>query len=119
MEKENIVGKIGSAIDAAKKPNLIARFLGLISYLNILCVVPIILKSKSNFIRFHARQGVVLFIAEIISTLIVIIPFIGPFIGVIGWIICTVFSLMGLIRAAGGQEWKMPILNKFTKKVRF
>ncbi len=118
MEKENIVEKIGSAIEAAKKPNLVARFLGLISYLGILCVIPIILKSKSGFIRFHARQGLVLFIAEIVFTLIWIIPFIGWFIGFIGWIICFVFSLTGLVKAIAGQEWKMPVLYRFTKKIR-
>ena len=119
MEKENIVEKIGSAIDAAKKPKLIAKFLGLISYLGILCVIPIILKSKSNFIRFHTRQGMVLFISEIIFTLIWIIPFVGWFIGFVGWIICFIFSLVGIIKAITGQEWKMPVLHRFTKKVRF
>lgn len=119
MEKENIVEKIDSVIESVKKPNLIARFLGLISYLGILCVIPIILKSKSGFIRFHARQGLVLFIAEIIFTLIWIIPLIGWLIGFIGWIICFVFSLIGLTRAIAGQEWKMPVLHRFTKKIRF
>ena len=119
MEKENIVEKIGSVIDSAKKPNLVAKFLGLISYLGILCVIPVILKSKNDFIRFHARQGFVLFIAEIVFTLIWIIPFIGWLVGFIGWIICFVFSLIGLFKAITGQEWKMPVLYRFTKKIRF
>ena len=119
MEKKNIVEKIGSAIEATKKPNLIAKFLGAISYLGVLCLIPVILKSKNNFVRFHAAQGIILFIAEIIFTLIWIIPFIGLFIGFLGWILWSIFCLIGLINSIAGREWELPVLHSFTKRIRF
>ncbi len=119
MGEENIIEKISSAIDATKKPGVLPRFLAAISYLGVLCLAPIILKVKNDYVRFHARQGLILFIAEIVFILIWVIPFVGVIIGFIGWIICFVFSLMGLVNGIAGREWKVPVLHRFTSKVRF
>ncbi|MBL7141668.1 hypothetical protein ISS21_01045 [Patescibacteria group bacterium] len=118
METENIVQKIESAVGAVKRPGLVARFLSAISYLGILCLAPIILKAKNDYVRFHARQGLVLFIAEIIFTLIWIIPLVGWVIGFIGWLLCFVLAIIGLIRTIAGREWIIPLLGKIAKKIR-
>lgn len=119
MTAENIIEKIGSAVEAAKRPGLVSRFLAAISYLGILCLVPIILRTKNDYVRFHARQGLVLFIVEIIFTLIWVIPFIGWVIGFLGWLLCFVLSVLGLVKTVAGREWRIPILNKFATKIRF
>ncbi|MBI5144164.1 MAG: zinc ribbon domain-containing protein, partial [Candidatus Omnitrophica bacterium] len=36
----------------------------ILSYLWILCLVPLILKKENRFAMFHAKQGLVLFIGE-------------------------------------------------------
>ncbi|MEA3293262.1 MAG: hypothetical protein U9P88_02280, partial [Patescibacteria group bacterium] len=41
--------------------------LAIISYLGIFCLVPLLLKEKNDFVKFHAKQGLVLFIGEFIS----------------------------------------------------
>ena len=42
------------------------KYVAAISYLWILCFVPLFLKKKSKFAQHHAKQGLVLFIAEIL-----------------------------------------------------
>lgn len=119
MGEKNVIEKIGSVIEATKKPGVFPRFLAAISYLGVLCLAPIILKVKNDYVRFHARQGLLLFIAEIVFILIWVIPFIGLVFGLIGWIICIVLSLIGLVNGIAGREWKVPVLHRFTNKVRF
>lgn len=118
MNTEDITQKIGSMVEAVKKPGPIARVLSAISYLGILSLVPIMLRTKNDYVRFHARQGLLLFIAEIVFTLIWIIPFVGWVIGFLGWILCFVFAIIGFVRSLFGRRWKIPVLNKFVGKVK-
>lgn len=118
MTEENIIEKIDSAVEAVKKQGVLSRFLAAISYLGVLCLLPVVLRVKNEYVRFHARQGLILFIAEIVFTLIWVIPFIGWIIGFIGWITCFIISLAGLVNGIAGQEWKIPVLYRLTNKVR-
>jgi len=46
-----------------------------LSYVWILCLVPLFLKKNSKFCQFHAKQGLLLFIVEVIGMVIFPIPF--------------------------------------------
>ena len=81
MEIKNIGEKIESTMQSIKKPSIVKRIMSAISYIGILSLLPIVLRPKSEYVRFHARQGLALFITEIIFTLIWIIPLIGWVIG--------------------------------------
>lgn len=79
-----------------------------VSYLWILWIVPLLLKRNSNYVQFHAKQGMVLFVAEIISGLI---PVIGWLIG----LILIIFAVLGVLEALAGRFWELPILGKYVK----
>lgn len=95
------------------------NILAIISYIGILCLVPILMKEKDEFVKFHAKQGLVLFIAEVATLLISWIPILGWFIGFILWIIWVVLSLIGIINAVGGKQVPLPVIGKFAKKFKF
>jgi len=95
------------------------NILAIISYIGVLCLVPILMKEKDVFVKFHAKQGLVLFIAEIATMLIAWIPILGWFIGFIAWIIWVVLSLMGIMNAAGGKQIPLPLIGKFAEKFKF
>jgi uncharacterized membrane protein len=119
MEKDNVVHKIESVVAATKNKRIIVRLLGAIAYLGVFCLIPLIIKSKNDFIRFHARQGLILFLAEIIFTLILIIPFFGWLISLLGWFVCGLVSITAIIKTLQGKSWKIPVLNKFSYKINF
>ena len=48
-----------------------------LSYVGILCFVPLFLKRNSKFAQFHAKQGLLLFLVKIVGWIIFAIPFIG------------------------------------------
>ena len=91
---------------------------GVISYLWILCLIPILMKKKSEFIKFHSRQGFILLIIEIALGVIGIIPLIGQIIYALGMILCTVLSIVCIVQVLTGKKWAIPVLSKLVDKVR-
>lgn len=66
--------KSSSAKASADKDIEANKTLAALSYAWILCLVPLLGRRDSKFAQFHAKQGLVLFIIEIIAGLI----FLGP-----------------------------------------
>ncbi len=95
--------------------NLIA----ILSYIGILFLIPLLAAKDSPFAQFHAKQGLVLFIAEIATMLIAWIPIIGWLIGFIAWIIWLVLGIIGIINVVSGNQKPLPIIGGFAKKFKF
>ena len=70
----------------------------ILSYLWVLCLIPILLKKDDKLIMFHAKQGLILFIAEAAFCIIGIIPFLGWLIAKIGIFVCGILSLGGIVQ---------------------
>ena len=63
-----------------------------IGYLGILCFVPLLLKKDSPYAQFHGKQGLVLFIAEVVLFFINIIPVLGQLV----WLFASIVFLKKL-----------------------
>jgi uncharacterized membrane protein len=84
-----------------------------LSYIWILCLVPLLGKKNSKFAQFHAKQGLVLFIIESIAGLLVWFPFFGQLI----MLILIVISVMGIVKTYNGEWWKIPFIYEWSKKI--
>lgn len=88
------------------------KLFGILSYLGILWLVGL-LAGKTEFTKFHANQGLVLFIADIIVGIAAVIPFVGWFIiGPVGGIAVFVFMILGIVNAAQGNMKPLPLIGK-------
>jgi len=85
---------------------------GAIAYLGILCLIPLLAKKDSPFAQFHAKQGLVLFIIEIVGWVIFWIPFIGWILMVVVYVV----ALVGLIQALMGKKWRIPGVAAIAEK---
>lgn len=83
-----------------------------LSYAWILCLVPLLGKRKSKFAQFHAKQGLVLFIAELVGSLLFWFPFFGQLL----MLIFVVVSILGIYKALSGEWWKIPYVYSWSKK---
>lgn len=92
------------------------KAVAMLSYLWILFLIPLFLKQDSKFCMYHAKQGLVLFIAWLVVALISIVPFLGWLLGFIGAVILLVLTIMGIIKSLNGEYWEMPWLGKYAKK---
>ena len=90
-----------------------------LSYLGILLLIPLLAKKDNKFCKYHAKQGLVLLIAEIIVSIVFVIPILGWIVGVLGYIFVWIMAIMGIIQSATGKYWKMPLLGGFAEKFYF
>jgi len=81
----------------------------ILSYLWILCLVPLLTKKDSEFVQHHAKQGLILFIASLFT--------IVPFFGQILTIILIIVSVIGIIKAHNGERWEIPLVHDWSKKI--
>ena len=89
------------------------KIIAAIGYVWILCLVPLILKKDSKFAQYHAKQGLVLFIIEVIGSFVFWIPLIGWLLG----IFVLVLAILGVVKALQGEYWEMPIVHDLSKKL--
>lgn len=99
------------------------KLYGILSYIGILWLVPVIAGAvkTSEFAKFHANQGVVLFIFEvavsIAAGLLNHIPLLGLIISLVLWaadIFLLVLAIMGIVAACQGQTKKLPLIGEFS-----
>lgn len=81
----------------------------------ILFFLPLIVCPDSRYARFHANQGLCLFITSIAGTfLFSIIPFLGWFLLLpLFSIAVLVFAIIGLLNGLGGKTKELPLIGKF------
>lgn len=111
--------------------------ISVLSYLGLLFLVPYFAAQKSGFARFHAKQGLVLFIFEfatnaIMSILKAILKAMYNVYGIFSWVRIpyTVLSLIhslfglaalalaiiGIINVVQGKAKELPFIGKFASK---
>lgn len=89
----------------------------ILAYLWVLCLIPVLMKKDDVSVKFHARQGLMLFIIEVALGIIGIIPFLGVLVSRVGGLVCLVLSVMGIINVLKGKEWKIPYVGDWAEKM--
>lgn len=89
--------------------------MSILAYIGILFLVPLLACKESKFAKFHANQGLILFIIDIIAG--AIIATIGQII-IIGWIIDLALGLsilaciiLGIINTSNGKAKELPFVG--------
>lgn len=93
-----------------------------LSYLFVLFLVPLLLRRKSYFSRMHAKQGLAMFVFEImifvLSPLFYAIPFLGTFFIWLFYFISIVVCVWGIMRALNEKIFIVPILGKYFERIK-
>ncbi len=95
-----------------------ASIYAILSYVWVLCLVPLLLKKDNKFVMFHAKQGLMLFIVEVGLSIIGIVPILGQIVGTLGTLVCGLLSLVGIVQVLMGNEWKMPVIHEWAEKIK-
>lgn len=115
MEEKKTTETVPSEEETIEEGKIFA-FLG---YWGILFLIPILAKKDNRFAVFHGKQGLVLFIFEIIIGILGMIPILGWFIiRPIGYIFCFIVAIMGMVQSLSGKYWKMPWLGQYAEKIK-
>lgn len=115
--------------ETAEAPTDRERWWAAVSYLFIGCFIPLLLKHRTEYVRFHLRQGFTLFFAECIGFLIILIihvtlgqlPFLGLLILILARLIVYLaalsLSVFGFVKALFGERWSLPILGDYSHHI--
>jgi len=92
--------------------------MAILSYIGPLCLIPLLTKEKDEFVKFHAKQGLVLFAGEVITWIIVaIVPilwFLGNLVGIF-WLVLSVIGIMNVVKK---EKKEIPLVGKFAGKFK-
>lgn len=87
----------------------------ILCYLGILCLIPYLVVKNDDFIKFHAKQGVVLLLLEVATAMFAVIPILGWMIAPIVYLCLFVLAILGIMNAIGGKKVALPIIGNFAK----
>jgi uncharacterized membrane protein len=97
-----------------------------LSYVGILCLIPLLMKKDDPEVQWHAKNGTALFGAEVVLFILRImlifirIPFLGCGVSVITcviWLGFLAISIIAIMKAVKGQRLRIPILTDFAEKM--
>jgi len=115
MAEEKVPAPAGGSKDVEENKAIAA-----IGYLWILFLVPLLAKKDSPFAQYHAKQGMILFIADIIlwfvSFIISVATLgIGLYLSWIIWLLIMIWTILGIVNALNGKMQPLPIIGKMAE----
>ena len=93
------------------------RMAAIMSYIPILCFIPLLNMKENKEAHFHARQGVILFLIEVLA-IIFLIDGISKFVFKALLIVAVALSVVGIYFALQGKNYKLPIIGDFADKAK-
>lgn len=99
-----------------------------LSYLGILCLIPLLTKKDDPEVQWHAKNGLALMIADIAVFIVLFIVqivlsrivFAGCGFSVIScvvWIGILVLHVLCIIKGVNGQRFRIPVVTDFAEKM--
>lgn len=88
-----------------------------LAYLGCLCLIPLLTVKDSEFVKWHAKQGLVAGISIFVVSLVIqFIPVLGQIMGCVltlGWI---ALAVLGITKALKGERWRIPVVADLADK---
>jgi fumarate reductase subunit D len=91
------------------------RLAAIMAYIPFLCFIPLINMKENKEARFHARQGVMLFLVELLAALL-LIDQISDFVFTAILLGAAAFSVAGIVFALQGKNYRLPIISDLADK---
>ncbi len=93
-----------------------------LAYFGLFSLIPLLTVKDSDYVKWHAKQGLVLFFAFIVAGVAAAVIGMIP---VIGWIISGCLyplaalglSIMAIMKALKGERWRLPVVADLADKI--
>lgn len=89
------------------------KLLALLSYLSIFFLIPLGLFKKNEFIYYHAKQGIGMFVLFVILIFLFWLP-------VVGWVAMMAFLVIwftGVMNALTGKKEPVPVVGRLSERI--
>ncbi|MCK5014452.1 MAG: hypothetical protein KAS66_11590 [Candidatus Omnitrophica bacterium] len=91
------------------------KVFAILSYLSILCIIPLVLKKDNPFVLKHGKQGLILFLGQVAVFILHII--LGLWILRLGMFVLGVLSFLGLIAVLQGRDAELPVVSNLANSI--
>ncbi|UCD16868.1 MAG: hypothetical protein JSV44_10480 [Candidatus Zixiibacteriota bacterium] len=88
-----------------------------LSYIPLLCLVPLLQMRDNEQARFHSKQGLILFLIELLA-LLFLIPGLSSLVWKMVIILALGASVAGIIFGLQGKRYKLPLIGDIAEKMR-
>jgi uncharacterized membrane protein len=95
------------------------RIAAVLSYIPILCFIPLINIhwKESKEARFHARQGIVLFLVELVAVLM-LVDDLARFVFRAVLVAAAALAVAGVYFALQGKRYRLPLISEFADRMK-
>ncbi len=93
-----------------------------LSYLGLIALIPLLTVKDSEYVKWHAKHGLVLGVGggiclSILGAILVAIPVLGLISACSLWVAFLVVDVMAMIKALGGERWRIPVVTDISEKL--
>ena len=90
------------------------KVLAVLCYFGPLLLIPLLTRPYSQYVKYHANQGILLLLLYIATGAVGVIPLLGWAVAALGGLFSTVLLILGVIYCLNGQAKPLPIIGKYT-----
>lgn len=99
------------------KGGMKSRLMAIMSYLGILCFVPLLRNKDDEFVHFHAKQGLVIWMWSVLAIFAIYLPGVGNWLFSFSTLAVLILSTIGVISAALNRAWKLPLIYSVSNRI--
>lgn len=109
-KSEKVKAEIKKEIDKIP-PTSDRNLFAALSYAWVFSIIMLVIKRGDEYVQFHARQGVLLFVGSLFWWFI-------PPIGTLLAFLCWIGMVIGFIQAWKGHRYEMPFIYGWSQKIK-
>lgn len=91
--------------------------MGVLAYLGILCLVPLLAAKDSDFAQYHAKQGLTLFVCEVVVWVAFwFLAFVFWPLYLLSWVLWVGFvilTILGIVNVVNHKKEPLPVIGGF------
>ena len=96
-------------------PESNSKVFALIGYLSILCIIPLLFKHDDDFVLYHSKQGLVLFLLQVAAFVLHII--LGYWLLRLILFVTGLIAFLGMISILRGKKIIIPVISNLAEKL--
>jgi uncharacterized membrane protein len=110
QQQQNIQSVGGDTVREQDKIQLVLAYLGILAF------IPFLTVKDSEFVKWHAKHGILLLAAIFVFSFINVIPVVGQLLYCVGFAAYLVVSIMAIMKALKGERWNLPLISDLASK---
>ena len=114
-QSQNESSQKDPVLDFTKGNN--STVMGVLSYLGPLVIIPYLMEKKDEFVRFHTKQGLVLFGLEVVVMILGSMMYLYM-IGTLFNLVTLVLSIIGIVNVVQGQRKELPVIGSLANSIK-